>query len=727
MGKTKRIVADMLLMTRIKRTFCIGMTLLVMFGTVSCGTAPQADHALEVPENAYSAEREVVMDIDEAVLSNCYVTEQYIYYIQAGSGGGNGIWMRELAAEAEPVCVCSFADDEFLLAFTVTGAGNVIAAVKDKEQGSIWLRKTDKNGEVIWESDFPENQEEFLISHILEGNDGRIYAASSQELFQWNMLGKFERRFTVRGELIQQLADVGDGKIAVLQHRQKGQTLTVYQGTDGKEVLQKDFRTERRWFDEGLYYLTDSLLAQYHWDSDSSEAVLDFTDCGIAISAIRFFRPLGEKRFLIGCAEEGTPGIRFTWLMADEEGQGGTEKEEKNKTQLVIATFNSQNLQTSIVRFNRLHEEYELVTEDFGTDDYTDISAFLGERDRFNAYISSDSAPDIIDIDSTMYYHNYADKGYLLDLTDYIEESEKISREDILPRVWEDIAVDGRLYTMPRQITITVLACPAEFLDGKTSWTIEDYLELLERYPNALSGDGASAERVKKDILRKALYAGINGFVDWKEGKAFLDEEEFRSLLRRIAALEVEEIPQSRKEMARDGETVFWELSLHRVNELLQAEYYSGQELTLIGFPVSGKVEGEKSHNLIGYNDMLGIHSGSRETEVAWEYVEECMLGALSKSDFFFRTGKEVFEEKIQEDVGVETRTLDGTLPAATQEEADKVRAAFEEGIYYSGANKPVLDIIEEEAGPYFRGEKELDDVVGIIQNRIQVYLNERR
>lgn len=139
----------------------------------------------------------------------------------------------------------------------------------------------------------------------------------------------------------------------------------------------------------------------------------------------------------------------------------------------------------------------------------------------------------------------------------------------------------------------------------------------------------------------------------------------------------------------------------------MQAEYYGGQELTLIGFPVSGRVEGEISHNHIGYGEMLGIHSASGKKAAAWEYVEEYMVGALQKSDFFLRTGKEVFEEKMQE-------------------EADKVRAAFEEGIYYSGANKPLLDIIEEEAGPYFRGERALDDVVEIIQSRIQVYLNER-
>lgn len=697
-----------------------GFFILMMAGFVSCGNAMEARQVPEEPVDSYRVEREAVVDLDEMSLPECYVTERHIYYIEE-----NGIWMRELAQETEPVCVCPPAENEILLTFTMTGAGNVIAAVRDREQGRTWLRKTDQKGKVIWESEFPERQEDFHISHILEGSDGKIYAASSQELFLWSMSGKLERCLTVRGELIQQLADAGEGRLAVLQYRQKGQTLTVYQGADGKEVFQKDFRTGRRWFDGGLYYPADSVLAQYHWDSDSSQPVLDFTDCGVIVSDIRLLRSLGEKRFLIGCAEEGGEGIRFAWLTADEEGHGETGKEEKNRTQLVIATFNPQNLQASIVRFNRSQEEYEMITKDFGTVDTEDLYAYIGELDRFNACISSAGAPDLIDINGTRNYHDYVDRGYLLDLTDYIGESGKIRKDDILPRVWEDMAVDGKLYTMPRVIEITALACPTELLDGKTSWTIEDYLELLERYPNALSGNGASVERVKKDILRKALYEGINGFVDWEEGKAFLDGEEFRSLLRRIEALEIEEISLSRKEMAREGETVFWELYLHRVNELLQAEYYSGQELTLIGFPVSGGVEGERSRNHISYSEMLGIHSASGEKEAAWEYVEEYMTGALQKSDFLFRTGKEAFEERMQEDVGVETFTLDGLLPPSTQEEADKVRRAFEEGVYYPAQNKLLLDIIEEEAGAYFGGDRELDDVVDIIQSRIQVYLSE--
>jgi hypothetical protein len=44
-------------------------------------------------------------------------------------------------------------------------------------------------------------------------------------------------------------------------------------------------------------------------------------------------------------------------------------------------------------------------------------------------------------------------------------------------------------------------------------------------------------------------------------------------------------------------------------------------------------------------------------------------------------------------------------------------------GIY--GCNQDVYSIIEDEAQDYFNGKKELEDVVTIIQNRVQTYIDE--
>lgn len=41
--------------------------------------------------------------------------------------------------------------------------------------------------------------------------------------------------------------------------------------------------------------------------------------------------------------------------------------------------------------------------------------------------------------------------------------------------------------------------------------------------------------------------------------------------------------------------------------------------------------------------------------------------------------------------------------------------------------NESLLNIVMEEAAPYFAGQKKAEEVAGIIQSRVQIYVNENR
>lgn len=279
-------------------------------------------------------------------------------------------------------------------------------------------------------------------------------------------------------------------------------------------------------------------------------------------------------------------------------------------------------------------------------------------------------------------------------------------------------------------MSLTALACPASLLKGKDSWDIDAYLNLLEEYPDALSWEGASVGKIKQEILRCALCNGMNGFIDMETGTAALDGEEFRSVLERIAALDVKTVDKSIKTRAREGEVVLWELYINSAVELQEAEGMCGQEMTLIGYPVSGKIQGEVSSNHISYDGAVGIHSDTGNPDAAWEYVEAHFMEAQEKNSFFFTPGKDAFEERLTEGLGEEFRSLvDGnmvTCPELTEEQVEKVRDAFMGATVFGDDAFEVIGIITEEAEPYLAGEKNLDDVVKIIQNRVQLYLAER-
>lgn len=716
--------------------FVIFYTIFALLGTTSCSPVKQTDNASEVPTKVYGIAKEMTLGLDEEALQSCFLTENAVYYKQEKKTGSS-LMKRELTAQAKPVQLLPMEPHEVLQAFDVTGAGEVVAAVKcfgttdegetDYEgEAFMELLKTDETGTLLWRQEIPNAQELPFISHILVGSNGRIYASSQTELLCFEETGQFIRSLIVKGELIQKLAEAGEGKVAVIQYSGNRQSLTVYQDLDGKEVLQKDFKEGKTWLGEQneLYFMEADTLASYQWEEDDSRTVLSFTDCGIDASAVQMFRALGEESFLIGLKEGGSLLIRFVWLSSQvkqaEEKQDG-EVGKKPKMQLRFAALNVQALQGSVVSFNQSHENCELIMKTF---------KFPDQEGQYNAYLASKDGPDIVEIRGRI--GDYIRNDSLLDLTTFIEKSGEINWDDFITRLPEDIAIDGKIYALPQTMNLTVLACPAEVLHGKTSWTIEEYLDLLEAYPDAMSREGASVERVKRNILWGALSNGINGFIDIEAGKVFLDGEDFRSVLERIAALDVKTVNKSLETRAREGEIVLRELDFNSTAELQKAEEISGQELVLIGYPVSGRIEGERSSNHISYDGEVGIHSSTRYAEEAWEYVEAYFMGALKENGFFFTPGKAAFEEKLQKYEGKELLTLDENgntvvCPAITKEQKEKVRNAFLEATVYGDEEYEINCIITEEAEPYFKGDKELDDVIRIIQNRVQLYLDENK
>lgn len=701
----------------------IGILMLTLAVLVSCGSPQQTDSILNLPTESYAVEKEIVMDFERELLENSSLADKYLYYTLAEDGEPECIWRCSLEEQADPAKFFCLSEGEKLQAYTVTGNGNVIGVVagSGETDSGMELIKVEWSGRLLWRKEIPQRKDDIpFISSLLVGSDGRIYASALQEVLFFDQEGEYEGSVAISGELIQSLTDAGEGKVSVMEYSKAGQKLTVYQAEDRKEEFTRGFGNDRMWFKEGggLYYPEIDVLARYNWEDNSVQGILNLTDCGIDVSDVQIFRALEQDRFLFGIQDEGGQGIRFVWLAPRAllgEKTAETETEEQPKTRLVIASFNAQNLQSSILNFNRSHKDYEMSCKSFDA---------ATQREMYNAYLVSADGPDVIDIFS---YDAYLREGYLLDLKPYLENSEKINPDDLLPRVLEDFDEDGKLYTIPRTINIDVLACSTELLEGKDSWTVNEYLDLLERYPNAMTEPGVSVVNTKLHILYSTLYhKGINGFVDYETGRADFDGEYFRSVLSRIADLDVTKTDKTKEERAMEGEVVFWELYLYDTRGFQQAEWRNGQELTLIGYPVSGLVEGEKSRNAISYNEMLGIHSDTENVEAAWDFVENYITGAFMPSNFFFRTGGEVFEERIQAEIGIGQGTVEGIpYPAITEEQADKVRNAFLEGYYVTNEESPIKRIILEEVPPFFSGEKGLDEVVGIIQSRVQLYLDE--
>ncbi len=118
------------------------------------------------------------------------------------------------------------------------------------------------------------------------------------------------------------------------------------------------------------------------------------------------------------------------------------------KTRLTFAAFDSQNLQSGVVSFNRRHKNYELSLQGF---------EFPEQEGQFYAYLASKDGPDIVEVSGRT--ENYVRSGYLLDLPPFIKKTRFIGRisfpdcRRILPRP----AVLGRKRLMFEKTALSFL------------------------------------------------------------------------------------------------------------------------------------------------------------------------------------------------------------------------------------------------------------------------------
>ena len=70
---------------------------------------------------------------------------------------------------------------------------------------------------------------------------------------------------------------------------------------------------------------------------------------------------------------------------------------------------------------------------------------------------------------------------------------------------------------------------------------------------------------------------------------------------------------------------------------------------------------------------------------------------------------------------------VDIVIEPMTQEEVEEVLGFMQSVDQLYTNNQALIDIISEEAAPYFAGQKNVKEVVDIIQNRVQIYVSENR
>lgn len=513
---------------------------------------------------------------------------------------------------------------------------------------------------------------------------------------------------------------------------QGGKVLTEVEGLSGSNWLESSTV-----FQGKVFFTVSESFYEYGGETEGSTEILQWFNSGLIYSNIRDCIVLEREKLLVWYNEPGMEGLYLLVKTPVEELP--------EKKAVVLAGFDvPSELKNAVLRFNRLNEEYQVVLESYG---YTGETA-SGAQTRLSAALSSSTPPDLLSL-SGRDLKKDMEKGLLEDLSPWLESSGVLDREDFLKNALEGYTIEGCLVGIPVRFSPTAVGGRTSQVGGLDSWTMEDVYALAEQYPEQTlllsnaryDADTGKANRglvTREHLLGKFCAAWyLEEYVDWEKGKCNFDSEGFRRLIKWVG--------EHSDVLPADPRTRVFSTQGYLPEEALLMEDFidfqdavlweiqCGDEVMLTGFPTA---DGRGTASL-QVEAPLGIVAGAENREGAWEFLEYYI--SSSKDDVEWGNALPTSRSRLQklmEKAVTQPRNMsyvvnDEEVHAyeTSPEMAEKLMEFLETADFTpeSGLRNTVVSIVLEEVEAYYTGDKSLDEVIGIIQNRVQLLLNENR
>lgn len=418
----------------------------------------------------------------------------------------------------------------------------------------------------------------------------------------------------------------------------------------------------------------------------------------------------------------------------------------------VAASSIDNTIKKEVIEFNKTSDDYRVVVKDYS--EYDTLEDYTAGNKQLEMDIMSGLIPDIIVCDSNFSMAKYADKDLFVDFYELLAEDNDLKAEDFCENVFKAYETEGKLYQFPVSFDImTVMGKTAIFGDD-TSLTWDELETILAQYPKAK----AFSDTTQYDILSTGLLFSYGQLVDEVTGECHFDSDLFKGLLE-FAKQYPEEINW---ETMYDDEEFWMDYETQYVSDrtlLTMQNIYSvydawmqgyrtyGEKATPVGFPTT---DGNGSR--ISSPLSFVICNESKVVEGAWNFVkrfvsEEAQMPQENNPQYSATGRLPVLKSALEacakgittkpSYIGVDGNRVEYDEYIYINNEQVKVEPGTEEDVklwldYILSIDKKAasnfeaaLEIITEDAAGYFSGAKSIDEVIGVIQSRMTILVNE--
>lgn len=590
----------------------------------------------------------------------------------------------------------------------------------------------------------------FYIGDMYLDPGKALYFNLYNQFFQFDLDGNFVKNVVKEGqanpfEEVSTLIPLADGRMVAVIYEENGMSLALADLEAG--TLGEKYTLPGRSYDFSYYpgigydlYLTSSYgMYGYNLGDEEKTPIMSFVDSDFSFYSIYQVTGLSEQEFLAITSDWDTGDTLTKFTKVDP-------KDVKDKQVITFAmTSTDWGIRRLAIQFNKNSEKYRISILDYesmyGTDD--DWQAGLT---RLNTDIVSGKVPDILLVDNSMPVDSYISKGLFADLKPFIEEDDALSMDDFMPNVIEACSVEGKLYSIVPAYSIDTLVAKTSDVGKERGWTVQDVKDILASKPE---GTQFLMNIDRNSMLQYCFTMSGSQFIDWENGTCNFNSDGFIQMLEFIATFpeEVnwdampEDFWDTYDSMWREGRvlTNFASIGdLRNFNSLEKGTF--GEEITMIGFPSS---DGDGS--VIWPSLRFALSAKSKNSEGAWEFLRTFLMDEYQGSlEYGFPLSVKFLNKKVQEAMERpyymdennnkveydETSYVNGVeivISPITKERADEIIAELYSFTQLYRADDTLLNIVQEEAGPFFAGQKNAKEAASIIQSRVQIYVNENR
>ena len=623
------------------------------------------------------------------------------------------------------------------------------------------LCKYDAQGAVVYEQDITKimqsDENNSWVSSVVVDEQGHLYMTSD------NLIRLFDEQGNLYGEInqnngwIQGIGVGRDGKVYIsyydntsadggyvlteldYQGKKLGQSYTNFPNGNGNGELSKGITKDFLVSDSSKVY-------EYDLTTQTYEVLFDWLDSDINGTYVDYVGALENGKLLAVIRDWNTNETELAYLTKTASA------ELPQKQQLVVGTlYENQAMQAAAVAFNKNSEKYRITIKTYiDQNNWTETSWQDGITALNNDIISKTNCPDILDLTS-LNVEQLAAKGVLEDLSPYLEKSTVVKKEDFLESIINGYTFDGKLICIPSSFQISTIAAKTADVGAEMGWTMEEMMAYAEANPDATLFDSYT----KASMVSLMLMYNQGAFVNWETGECGFDSEEFKQLLAFANTLPAEydweSDQRSTPTKIQAGEVLLNHVYIYDLNSIQEYEAMFNEPVTYIGYPND---DGTSGCYMSG-SEMYAIASKSENKEGAWAFIENYLTSAPdSMFSWGLSTNKKILEESIAEatkvgyvldENGQPVLDEDGnpiteggtssigygdweyTYHTPTEEEVAKVKELMDVAVPAFSSDNQISTIIAEEVEAYFQGQKTVDDVAGIIQSRVQIYVNENR